>query len=135
MAILIDTMPLRRLRRVAGRCFEPSWLCVNLTCMKKWFLLLMMMVLPLQSLLAEGQFFHALEETHEHTHVHDHAPASDDKSADSDPHHHHCPGHCTVVLPSLPANAHPDLTFGGFSPEPTLAISFFNSRIERPNWC
>jgi hypothetical protein len=113
--------------------------------MKKWFLLLMMMVLPLQSLLAEGQFFHVLEETHEHTHVHvqtslthdhhHHAPASDDKSAESEHHHHHCPGHCTVVLSSLPANAHPDLTYAEFSPEPTLATSFFNSRIERPNWC
>ena len=112
--------------------------------MKKWFLLLMMMVLPLQSLLAEGQFFHALEETHEHTHVHaqtshthdhHHAHAGDDDSAESDNHHHHCPGHCTVVLSSFPANVHPDLKYDAFSSEPTLAISFFNSRIERPNWC
>jgi hypothetical protein len=110
--------------------------------MKKWFLLLMMMVLPLQSLLAEGQFFHALEETHEHTHVHvqtspadDHAQTTEDNSVESDNHHHHCPGHCTVVLSSFPVNTHPDLKYDEFSPEPTLATSFLNSRIERPNWC
>lgn len=107
--------------------------------MKKWFLLLMMMVLPLQSLLAEGQFFHALEDTHSHTQVQTlptdgHVQTTEDNSAETD-HHHHCPGHCTVVLSSLPANAHPDLTYAEFSPEPTLATSFFNSRIERPNWC
>jgi hypothetical protein len=123
--------------------------------MNNAFLFLLMLVLPLQSLWAAGQGYHILEEghstgavavllshVHEHEHAHDHAHSNshEDHSSNSDSasesdHHHHCAGHCAVVLPSPLTNLQPNLRYQEFSPEPTLASSYLNSRIERPNWC
>jgi hypothetical protein len=129
--------------------------------MKKLWILFLIMMLPLQSLLAEGLLFHVLEAghsenhslrhsqgssrehnhaySHNHVHAHIHADAEqhvhdNSDSAESEHHHHHCPGHCTVVLPSLLTNAQPELKYAEHSREPVLATSSPDARIERPNW-
>lgn len=117
--------------------------------MKNVFLLLLMLVLPLQGLWAAGQAYHMLEEGHEaqtvialhehghgHDHIHElaHEHSSSEASSESD-HHHHCTGHGAVVLPSLLSNLHPDLRYDEYPPEPLLLTSHLNTRIERPNWC
>lgn len=124
--------------------------------MKNMFLLLLMWVLPFQSLWAAGQVYHMLEEghapvsvaalhdhAHQHSHeyAHEHVPSdtgdnhhNSDSSSESD-HHHHCTGHGAVVLPSQLTDIQPDLRYDEFSPELILATSQFNDRIERPNWC
>lgn len=125
--------------------------------MKNIFLLLLMVLLPLQSLWAAGQAYHMLEEghangpvtvlhnhayQHQHDHEHEHGHngealndhhSNSDSSSESD-HHHHCTGHGAVVLPSLLTDLQPDLRYDEFSPEPILATSYLNTRIERPNW-
>ncbi|VWX34835.1 conserved exported hypothetical protein [Limnobacter sp. 130] len=106
--------------------------------MKKLCIFFMILMLPLQSLMAEGQFFHALETGHEHSHAHGHGDAhhshGDSDSSESD-HHHHCPGHCTVLPSSLLNSVEPQLKYAEYSLEPTLNTSSPNTRIERPNWC
>lgn len=131
--------------------------------MKKLWVFFLIMMLPLQSLLAEGQFFHVLEAGHSenhllrhsqgrshehshdyshghlHSHIHvdaeDHHGHGNSDSAESEHHHHHCAGHCTVVLLSLLTNAQPELKYAEHSLEPVLATSSPDARIERPNWC
>lgn len=106
--------------------------------MKKLCVLFMILMLPLQSLMAEGQFFHVFEAGHEHSHSHGHSDEhhshGDLDSSESD-HHHHCPGHCTVMPTSPISSLEPQLTYAEYSLEPTLNTSSRSTRIERPNWC
>lgn len=116
--------------------------------MRKFYILMLMLVLPLQSLWAAGQVYHALEDghgtsvvalahthNHDHDHSHDHYHSNSDSSSSESDHHHHCTGHGAMVLPGLLSNPQPDLRYDEYSPEPILATSHLNSRIERPNWC
>jgi hypothetical protein len=113
--------------------------------MKNIFLLLLMLAMPIQSLCAAGQSYHMLEEgyasgsvvvVHNHVHhdSHEHYQSTGDSVSESD-HHHHCAGHCAVVLPSPLTDLQPDLRYDELFPEPLMATSLLQSRIERPNWC
>lgn len=118
--------------------------------MKKFYVLVLMLVLPLQSLWAAEQVYHVLEQgghattsmsvLHDHGHEHSHDHGVDDHQSNSDSssesdHHHHCTGHGAVVLPSQLSNVQPDLRYDEYYPEPIPATSYLNTLIERPNWC
>jgi hypothetical protein len=116
--------------------------------MKRFFLALLMLVLPLQAVLAAVETYHGHGAEHESAieavfHTHDgydhhaahHEPDNNkqqDQTCDGD--HHHCHAHSVSVLPSLLTFAtlpnaldqEPE-EFNGFQ-------SFSSNRIERPKW-
>ena len=120
--------------------------------MKKFFLVLLMLVLPLQAALAAVETYHghgaddesaieAVLHTHkgnDHHAAHDphqnqqHDNKQQDQTCDGD--HHHCHAHSVSVLPNLLTFAtlpnaldQAPAGFNGFQ-------SFSSNRIERPKW-
>ena len=116
--------------------------------MKNFFLVLLMLVLPLQAALAAVETYNghgaehdsaikAVLHTHDgHDHHAAHAPHQNNKQLDQtcDGDHHHCHAHSVSVLPGL-------LTFATLpnaldqAPEEFNGFqSFSSNRIERPKW-
>lgn len=115
--------------------------------MKKFFLALLMLVLPLQAVLAAVETYSGHGAEHESEieavlHIQDgydhyaaHHP-QDNKNLDStcDGDHHHCHAHSVSVLPSLLTFATLPNALDQANDEFNGFQSFSSNRIERPKW-
>jgi len=120
--------------------------------MKKFFLVLLILVLPLQAALAAVETYNGHGAEHEsaieavlHTHDgHDHHAThqthqdkqQDNKQQDQtcDGDHHHCHAHSVSVLPNLLTFATLPNALDQAPEEFNGFLSFSSNRIERPKW-